>query len=71
MKICKYAKKKMKKKNRFVSNFRDEKDNREVVSKAGESAYFSNTIWRSGNGHKIRRITINGGELTGMLISGP
>ena len=43
------------------------KSNRKVSSKAGESAYFSNTIQRSGNGPKIRRITIYGGELTGIL----
>ena len=54
------------KKKRFVFNFSDKKSNREVVSKAGESAYFSNTIRRSGNGPKIWRITIYGGELAGM-----
>ena len=50
----------------FFFNFSDKKSNREVVSKTGELAYFSNTIWRLGNGPKIRRITIYGGELTGM-----
>ena len=42
------------------------KSNPEVVSKKGESAYFSNTIRRSENGPKIRRLTSYGGELTGM-----
>ena len=56
----------MRRKNRFVFNFSDKKSNREVVSKAGESAYFSNMIRKSGNGPKIQRITIYGGELTGM-----
>ena len=64
----KKKKKKKKKKIALFSNFSDKKSNREVVSKAWESTYFSNTIWRSGNGHKIRRITIYGGELTGMVI---
>ena len=54
------------KKNRFVFSFSDKKSNQEVVSKMGESADFSNTIQRSGNGPKIRRLTIYWGELTGM-----
>ena len=39
-----------------------------MVSKARESAYFSNTIRRLGNGLKIRNITIYEGESTGSTL---
>ena len=64
LKNCKHVKKK---KHRFVLNFSEKKSKLEVVSKAGESACFSNTIRRSGKkwsqnleNHDLR------GTLTGM-----